>query len=187
MIFDEMTQSVVQMAKQAKRRVCEEGGGSCDLNSVLVFGQGGQLIGIESNREGNPVENLPSVLEVAHKNGMRRFDSLAFVTDVYFRTKPVEEMNESDYQRGDLAKEFASNPFTDIVEALCVSVISWSGESRVIVLQYKYDDRGLPVFVDSTEAVTESGDKIGGVVNMILTKYLQYCKLSPSQIHPENN
>ena len=183
MIFDETISRVVEMTKQAKRHVCEENGGSTDLNSILVFDQGGQLIGVESSREGNPVENLPDVLDVAYKGGMRRFDSLSFVTDVYFRTKPVDEMKESDYQRGDLAREFSEDPFTDIVEALCVSVISWSGDSRVIVLQYKYDDHGLPVFVDTTEAVTESGDKIGGMVNMILSRFLQFCKLSPTQIH----
>lgn len=184
MNIDLTVERVSDVAKKLKLESCKDSDSS-DLKSFLMFESGDEMIGLQSGIEGHPVENLPMALQMAWREGMRRFDSLSFVTDVYFRERPVEGVRE--YERGDLAKEFASNPFTDIVEALCVFTMSWSGESRVAVLQYKLDDVGSPVFVDSSETVVESGEQIGGLVKMVLSQFVDFCKLSPSQIHPESD
>lgn len=184
MNIDVTVERVCEFAKKMKFDSCEDSESS-DMKSFVMFQQGDAMVGMHSGFEGHPVENLPRSLELAHSKGMRRFDSLSFVTDVYFRSRPLDESRE--YERGDLAKEFASNPFTDIVEALCVFTMSWSGESRVAVLQYKLDDAGRPVFVDPDETVVESGEQIGGLVKVILDAFVTHCKMSPSQVHPDSN
>ena len=177
----ERVSNVAKIRKVDSCRHDDEG----NMNSFVMFEVQNEMIGLDGGIGGHPVENLPDVLNMAHKQGMRRFDSLSFVTDVYFRTRPVEQVGK-EYERGDLAKEFASDPFTDIVEALCVFTISWTGESRVAVLQYKLDDRGLPQFIDPSETVVESGEQIGGRVKSILEQFVNFCKLSPSQYRSDS-
>ncbi len=184
MNIDVTVKRVSDVAKKLKLESCKDSDSS-DLKSFLMFENGDEMIGMQSGIDGHPVENLPKALQMAFSEGMRRFDSLSFVTDVYFRERPVDSVRE--YERGDLAKEFSSNPFTDIVEALCVFTMSWSGESRVAVLQYKLDDVGSPVFVDPSETVVESGEQIGGLVKGILDSYVTFCKISPTQIYPHSN
>ena len=183
MNIDVTVKRVSDVAKKLKLESCKDSDSS-DLKSFLMFENGDEMIGMQSGIDGHPVENLPKALQMAFKEGMRRFDSLSFVTDVYFRERPVDSVRE--YERGDLAREFASNPFTDIVEALCVFTMSWSGESRVAVLQYKLDDSGLPQFIEASDHVLESSNQIGGAVKAILEDFVTFCKMSPTQFHTDN-
>lgn len=179
----ETNENVCLIAKQLKRSACEEAGGSANLDSCLFFDVGGDgFLGVSACKQGNPVDLLPETLDAVHHRGVRRFESVSFVTDVYFRSVPLEKVKRSDlgYQRGDLAKEFADNPFTDIVEALCVFSMSWSGESRVTVLEYKLDDNGLPLFVESHDSDSDTVSQIGGRVLQVLSSFITFCKLSPS-------
>lgn len=176
----ERVSDVAKSRKVESCRVTDDG----DMNSFVMFEANDQMIGLDGGVGGHPVANLPYVLALAHKQGMRRFDSLSFVTDVYFRERPIDKVGK-DYQRGDLAKEFASNPFTDIVEALCVFTMSWTGDLRVAVLQYKLDDRGLPEFIEASDHVLESSNQIGGAVKAILEDFVTFCKMSPTQFHTD--
>lgn len=184
MDIDVTVERVCGVAKAMKLESCKDSVSS-DLKSFLVFEHGDEMVGLQSGLDGNPVENLPEALRLAYRSGVKRFDSLSFVTDVYFRERPVDGVGE--YVRGDLAREFESNPFTDVVEALCVFTMSWSGESRVKVVQYKLDDVGHPVFFDPSETVVESGERIGGLVKAILDSYVTFCKVAPVQVFPEND
>jgi len=71
------------------------------------------------------------------------------------KTKKKVANNES-YQRGEMAKDFAENPFTTIVETVMIHGYDWNLTNKFTnVCSFKYDDNGLPVF---TEIVFESNE-----------------------------
>lgn len=51
------------------------------------------------------------------------------------------------YDRGDMEKDFRTNPFTTVKEGLVVSGVDWEGEYAVNGhCTYSYDDNGVPAF-----------------------------------------
>ena len=161
-----------------------------DMNSFLMFQRGSEFVFVQGKLDGNPVVNLPVVLERSFREGIRRFDSVSFVSDVYLKGVPLSEFErvKDEVLSLDFESELANNPFTDVVEAVCCFTFSWTGESRVSVSQYVKGDDGLPVYVDddvsSGEFLHEQTEVIGGTVREILESFVNKCKVSPSQDYP---
>lgn len=160
-----------------------------DMNSFVLFQRGSEFVFVQAKLDGSPVENLPIVLERSFREGIRRFDSVSFVSDVYLKGVPLSEFErvKDEVMSLDFESELANNPFTDVVEAVCCFTFSWTGDSRVSVSQYVKGDDGLPVYVDdvsNSEFLHEQTEVIGGSVKEILESFVNKCKVSPSQIYP---
>lgn len=68
-----------------------------------------------------------------------------------------------EYERGDMAKEYAENPFTTIREAVIVSGVNWEGNKAYNVFStYKYGDNGLPKFEPTKEGESDIDDETSG-------------------------
>jgi hypothetical protein len=67
--------------------------------------------------------------------------------------------DDDDYERGDMAKDFAENPFTTIREALVVHGFDWNKELKsTVFVPYRYDDKGVPIYEEGTTSIEEIGE-----------------------------
>lgn len=85
-----------------------------------------------------------------------------------------------DYERGDMAQEFAENPFSTITEVITVHGYDWDLTTRFVrFADYKYDDNGLPVFGEINGAdEPANADDERGRIDEILFRGVQFMRLS---------
>lgn len=103
-----------------------------------------------------------------------------FLTVEGYAETDTEGKSFSDYERGDMAKDFAENPFTTITETLVVHGYDWNLTSRFVhACHYKYDDRGLPVFGESVlESQEVSDDDTRGRIDDLLFQGIKFLHLN---------
>jgi len=196
MTLDETAEKVKEFARKYKqdafyqRDVSRKQG---DMNSFVLFHQGDGFRFAQLKLDGSPVKNLPLLLERSFREGIRKFESVSFVSDVYMKSVSLSEFERvaGESTGVDLGSEFESNPFSNVVEAICCFTVSWSGETRISVSQYVKGDDGSPVYVDDSpseilDSLQEQGQIIGGTVRNILESFVMACKVSPSQVFLSN-
>lgn len=91
------------------------------------------------------------------------------------KIKNYKTFNES-YKRGDMAKDFAENPFTTIVETVAIHGFDWNLTSKFTnICSFKYDDKGLPVFTELIfESDKTSDDDDRGRLDELLYRGIQF-------------
>ena len=113
-----------------------------------------------------------------------KFSFLFLITEGY-RDTAVNSTDDfakkmKDYERGDMAKEFAENPFTTITEVITVHGYDWDLTTRFVrFCDYKYDDKGVPVFGDlesHDDSVKEDDER--GRIDEILFRGVQFHHLN---------
>jgi len=108
-----------------------------------------------------PLIHKPDPAECLHDIiGMMPIDEFAFTflcCEGYMDSDESKNKKPNDsYKRGEMAKDFAENPFTTIVETVMIHGYDWNLTGKFTnVCSFKYDDNGLPVF---TEVVFESDE-----------------------------
>lgn len=96
---------------------------------------------------------------------------------------PQEISNEDGYEHGDLQKEFAENPFSNIREVIIVTAVDWNQETLYSgTCVYTYNDKGVPqfgkpLFVKNSLTDEESVENHGRVAKA-LWGTMTYLKLS---------
>ena len=74
----------------------------------------------------------------------------AVAADAYIKTVSVEEHQEAEYQRGDMADEFASKPDTEVREAIVVTSVYFDAVNQkrmaLAKCQYSIGDGGAMIF-----------------------------------------
>lgn len=110
---------------------------------------------------------------------LEKFEYAFIAVEGYAETETDGKL-PSDYQRGDMAKDFAENPFTTITETLVVHGYDWNLTSRFVhACHYKYDDRGLPVFSEAVMDSSEvSEDDERGRIDEIVYRGIQFLHLN---------
>lgn len=111
---------------------------------------------------------LDSYMEVVKHMPIQKFEYLFMVVEGYMNpTINLNSVDElpADYKRGDMAKDFAENPFTEVREAVIVSGLNWdASEIYTAFSTYKYDDRGVPQFaklITNQKNIGENDDAEG--------------------------
>ena len=176
MKLSEEAKKISEIGKLRKTEVCNEENGIADMRSFVVFQQGDVYSCAESGREGHPFEALPALLSEAFNEGFRKFDTISFVLDSYFKRSLVldpESQTPHGYKSGDFAKDFKSNPQSDVAECIAVITYHWLGGSAGNVIEYKYDDNGKPVFI---EVAGDTSDLFKSeVCDFIFNSFIEYC------------
>lgn len=176
MKLSEEAKKISEIGKLRKTEVCNEENGIADMRSFVVFQQGDVYSCAESGREGHPFEALPALLNEAFNEGFRKFDTISFVLDSYFKRSLVldpESQTPHGYKSGDFAKDFKSNPQSDVAECIAVITYHWLGGSAGNVIEYKYDDNGKPVFI---EVAGDTSDLFKSeVCDFIFNSFIEYC------------
>jgi hypothetical protein len=117
-------------------------------------------------------------LNDAYDEGVRNFESLSVVVDAYITEgKSVTEGESEGYKRGDLRKDFTTNPASSVVECLTVVTYGYDGGSSARVIKYVYNDRGLPEFTLLPEQ--EASKSKSDVLDFVVSSYIDFCKESP--------
>jgi hypothetical protein len=165
-------EKVAKIAQLRKTEICKEDNGVSDMQSFVVFQRGDVFECRQSGVDGHPFESLPDVLSDAFNDGLCEFDTVSIVVDSYVRVK--SNGGNTNYQRGDLEREYKNNPNPDVKEALTVSTYGYYGESAGKCVSYVYDDKGLPEFTvleDSEGAIVRSE-----FVDFVMSKFVDFCK-----------
>ena len=176
MKLSEEAKKISEIGKLRKAEVCKEANGIADMRSFVVFQQGEVYSCAESGKEGHPFEALPELLNEAYKEGFRKFDTISFVLDSYYKRSMVldpESQTPHGYKSGDFAKDFKSNPSSDIAECIAVITYHYLGGSAGSVVEYKYDDNGKPVFIE-IEGDTSDLFK-SEVCDYVFNSFIEYC------------
>jgi hypothetical protein len=176
MILSEEAKKVSEIGKLRKVEVCKEANGIADMRSFVVFQQGEVYSCAESGKEGHPFEALPELLNEAYKEGFRKFDTISFVLDSYYKRSMVldpESQAPEGYEKGDFAKDFKHNPSSDIAECIAVITYHYLGGSAGSVVEYKYDDNGKPVFVEIEGDTSELFKS--EVCDYVFNSFIEYC------------
>jgi hypothetical protein len=67
---------------------------------------------------------------------------------------------EPEYEHGDMAKDFAENPFTNVREGLVVSGVDWNEDTIYMsACSYTYDDNGVPIYGETSSDVVTLNDE----------------------------
>lgn len=100
--------------------------------------------------------------------------------DTEISTKEEFAKKMGDYERGDMAKEFAENPFSTVTEVLTVHGYDWNLTNRFVMFSdYKYNDRGIPEFSEFISDHSEVGDDDERVrIDEILYRAVQFMRLN---------
>ena len=167
--LEEEVMKVAKIAQLRKAEICAEDNGISDMQSFVVFGRGDAYECRQSEIDGHPFQSLPFVLNDAYEDGLRDFDTVSVVVDAY-----ITEGKSDSYERGDLKKDFITNPMSSVVECLTVVTYGYNGDSRARVVKYVYNDRGLPEFtlLSDQEASKSKSD----VLDFVVSSYIDFCK-----------
>jgi hypothetical protein len=90
-------------------------------------------------------------------------------------------MTEADkmpegWSRGDLAKDFAENPFTTVKEGVIVSGVDWEHEYAINgACTYSYDDKGVPQFDEVMWTEVEISEETG-MMTFIMASAVEFMK-----------
>lgn len=169
------------MSQQRKSEACRMNRGVADTDSFVSVAYGDDVMTVDGVFEGNPIENLPKVLDLVLKTGVIQFDALSFTAEVFMKridalSAEERERVAREYKRGDLEKEYKENPLTDVVEGMFTVVITWAGETAFSFVEVKYDDKGQPVFVDSTDGTQTPQVRMSGFCKELLDDYRKHCR-----------
>lgn len=171
---------VASLSEIQKQEACLLNRGMADTHSFVSLSYRDDVMTIEGSQSGNPVQNLPDVLDQVMKTGIVKFDALSFTAEVFMRrfdlaNRSRDEVNElvDTYKRGDLEKEYKENPLSDIIEGLFTVAISWAGDTAYCFTEVKYDDKGQPVYGRMGDDDTPS--HLQGAVARTLNDYRIHC------------
>jgi len=108
-----------------------------------------------------------------HVRSMVKYAAVA--TDASTRRFTEEEVAKGvTIAKGDLAREYETNPFTDITESLNLMVFSREGEEVHGIVEYKRNDQGMPEMGDATITTGTIGSGSDECAS-ILRDYLARC------------
>jgi len=170
--LEDEVMKVAKIAQLRKAEICAEDNGISDMQSFVVFGDGDRYACRQSEIDGHPFQSLPFVLNDAYEDGLRSFDSLSVVVDAY-----ITEGKDDSYEKGDLRKDFITNPSSSVVECLTVVTYGYHGGSSARVIKYVYNDRGLPEFTLLPEQ--EASKSKSDVLDFVVSSYIDFCKEQP--------
>lgn len=168
---------ITELAQHRKSEACLMNRGVADTSSFVSVSYRDEMMTIDSMGGETLVETLPRTLDAVIKTGLMKFDVLAFTAEVYM--KPAEGMTEEEanrYKRGDLEKEYQTNPLTDVIEGLFTVVTTWEGDTAYRFVKVNYDDKGQPVYGDTGSEVATPQRNLSGFVTRILNDYREYCR-----------
>ena len=171
----EVSTKISKIAQLRKAEICAEDNGISDMQSFVVFHNGDMFECRQSGVDGHPFESLPLVLNDAYNDGLTKFDSISLVVDSFYR----DRINDPNYQKGDLQKDFSNNPMSTVVECLTTVTYGYDGHSVGTVVKYVYNDKGLPEFTLVTDK--DHSEMKSEFVDFVMTKYIEFCKKGKEQ------
>ena len=171
----EVSTKISKIAQLRKAEICAEDNGISDMQSFVVFHNGDRFECRQSGLDGHPFESLPLVLNDAYNDGLTKFDSISLVVDSFYR----DRINDPNYQKGDLQKDFSNNPMSTVVECLTTVTYGYDGHSVGTVVKYVYNDKGLPEFTLVTDK--DHSEMKSEFVDFVMTKYIEFCKKGKEQ------
>jgi hypothetical protein len=175
---------ITKLSKQRKTDACHMNRGVAETTSFVSLSYRNDIMTIEGSATGNPVENLPQVLDQVIQTGVVKFDTLAFTAEVLLRRVDVAEIRDEElkamvknYKRGDLEREFRENPSTDVVEGLFTYAIGWEGDTAYSFTEVKYGDNGQPVYGEPEDSSDDStASRMSGSVERTMKDYRKHCR-----------
>ncbi len=151
------------------------------------------LVAYNSNAENNPRLTIGDdekmkigMIPLIHKDDVReclidaigalpteKFDFLMLAVEGYRETMTDGEL-PNGWERGDLAKDFAENPFTTVKEGVIVSGVDWERKFAINgACTYSYDDRGVPQFDEPMWSEIEISEETG-MMTFIMASACQF-------------
>lgn len=163
---------------QMKKDFCANNNGPYDLAPLLnIEFENVPGFVVTNLPPGHPVDQLinvfPVMIEFGHQNNHGNINSMILLTEGYSIAGKNKDGIES-YARGDLEKDFKSNPDSNVIEVLNVQAIDMlTGEQSAGFVSYKYDDKGAPEFNNPDFIICE-GDNLQGNIAMLFNKCYEF-------------
>jgi hypothetical protein len=155
--------------QEAKAAACADGPDDLDAMLFIQFEDGCSYVG--QRRHGNETIGMgvgQSMVALWLEHGRDPFKRIFLVLEGHAKTG-VPEAELADYQRGDLARMYADDPASDIVELVITSCFEWEDDklqTSLILHPYHYDDGGVLVWDEPSYASEDQqgliAESIGG-------------------------
>jgi len=167
----EFADNVVSTALSAKRLLCEFAEGPADGIPLLVWQtkDGTQIVPLPTP-DGDI--SLPEIMEVVLKEvwaGLGTPIHGSIVVEAFMG----EVGSFDEIKRGELEKRFKENP-KSVSECMTVLTFNTAGQFCHSVLEYTYDDKGMPKFADESVANNQDDSVIGGEMVTIVGQFLKF-------------
>lgn len=186
--LQECIHKTMKLTQHLKTHACESAKGKVDADPFIVFGgmemedENGDMREVAAcvsvdkttnNNSKHPAIRLPKMLsELEIPTELANFQWLCFVTEGYCREE--DEQNPlPPPKRGELEKEFRTNPFSEIKEGIITTLFAVSGEAVTGTCWFVYDDNGLPVY-EETECKYYDTERLMGRIPDIFHSYISY-------------
>lgn len=167
-------QEEVDCLRNLKVERCRENKGPADVLPMIKAVIGEVVVAIPVIGDNEPRINVRDALggllgfmKTLPKPSMK-WDSISFCTEAYMRKTPDLE----NYNRGELQEEFQNDPESDVGQCIILTVINWDGSDSMAIIEYGYDDYGMPEF---TESVFNEGT-MGGEIVKVLKSFAMFCR-----------
>jgi hypothetical protein len=106
----------------------------------------------------------------------QKFEFLILAVEGYRDTMTEADKMPEGWSRGDLAKDFAENPFTTVKEGVIVSGVDWEHEYAINgACTYSYDDNGVPQFDEVMWTEVEISEETG-MMTFIMASAVEFMK-----------
>lgn len=189
----ELLDEVAAIVMARKIEACRNADACVDVSPLIVGVKDDNLVWGETN----PLLTRPVVDEVrgmlrsmySHPV-MRRLDYVVCAVDSFVRYLDREvDGSAPSYglPDGSLAKEYQTNPFTDVVEGFTLLIFDATGDFLDAFVEYKRDDKGMPVVCDKVIV----GDSVRGATSddvfRSVEEFVLMCRVSPDDLPPSDS
>lgn len=163
--------NLLDTSSLVKLSSCYDNGGPIGIPSVLCYvtGAGPVMIPMPDDADDHLVWLASSLFKAFQKYGP--FVEVGFVGEAFgkdFGSKEkLEEALEAG-QAGGLQEQFEMSPLNGISELLVAYALSGSGEASAAIVDFTYNDKGIPLF---GEPEYSSGDHEGMIPHVLTTFY----------------
>lgn len=163
----------IQALKTLKLDRCRQENGPTDVMPTIKVAIGDIMVVIPVVGDDTPAENVKKALGgllafMKENQNNFKWDSMSYCTEAFVRKTPEIK----NYRRGELEEEYKTNPESDVTQCIILSVFKWEGNDELAVIEYGYNDFGMPEF----SQFTIGNDAMGGEVVNVFKKFAMYCR-----------
>lgn len=155
---------------------------------VIVVKDDDTLVGAECDLSlgGSVLQQVRTITRNIYSHPeLRRFQYVVSVVDSfvrYFNDVEYERARSEGLADGQLAKEFSSDPFANVVEGFCVTLFDATGDVLEAFIEYKRDDSGMPYPTQKVSVSQSMKSGQSSEVFDVMTEFVTMCRLSPSDV-----
>lgn len=190
-IANKVIENALDLARNMKEEVLKVAENPVvGINPLLIVGYGENIedgggIAEMVLDDLHPTDALPMMLSDMYSQGhLNNWSWICLVVEAFIDTDQ-ENMNRDDYERGTAQKDFETNPFTKVKEAMLATIFTIDKDVFGGYQTFVLGDNGEPKY-DEVE-VQEKDALRGGAIPFIFHSFADFCHMKEVERQAKNN